>query len=106
MAVTVVLAIYATQTKLLQRVYIPHGDDRETLEQHVHPLESFILVPLSVYEKGGAEAVQDLIGQPTTDGHCAVHHKDTGEIIDYVIWDVTVHGNMHPEGHRIVPRGT
>jgi hypothetical protein len=106
MALTSVGAIYATQTKLLQRVYIPHGDDREIAEQHVHPMESVLLVPLAVYRDGGAQAVQDLIGKPSTDGYCALHHKDTGEIINHIIWDVTVHGYVHPEGHRVIPRGT
>jgi hypothetical protein len=106
MAVTKVGAIYATQTKLLQRVFIPHGDDREIDEQHVHPKESVLFVPIEVYQTGGAQAVQALIGNPTTDGHCALHHRDTGEIIDNIIWDVTVHGHVHPDGHRVVPRGT
>jgi hypothetical protein len=106
MALTQVGAIYATQTKLLQRIYIPHGDDSEIAQQHVHPMESLLLVPITVYEKGGVAAVQAAVGKSTTDGYCFLHHKDTGEILGAIIWDVTVHGHVHPEGHRVVPRGT
>ena len=107
MAVTQVGAIYGTVSKLLQRVYVPHADDSEIARQHVEPTETLLHVPLEVYRSGGQHAVQQMIGTPTHDGHCEVIHKDTGEVIDRIIWDHTIWDPAlykHPEGHRIVPR--
>lgn len=51
MARTLVGAIYATKSKLLQRVDIPHGDDSEIDQQRVGPGETLVKIPLDVYGK-------------------------------------------------------
>jgi hypothetical protein len=99
MPVTKVGAIYATNSKLLQRIYIPHADDSEIAQQYVHPSESLIAIAIDVYRTGGAVAIQSIIGAPAHNGMCLVIHRDTGEVIDRIIADPEIY--RHPEGHRI-----
>jgi|SRR6516162_866482 hypothetical protein len=100
MAITSIGAIYATKSRLLQRVYIPHDDDSEIEQQHRHPGETLLRVPIETYRSGGAPAVQALIGTPAHDGRCIVRHKITGEILDRIIADPDIY--RHPEGHHVV----
>jgi hypothetical protein len=100
MPVTHIGAIYATKSKLLQRVYIPHDDDSEIEQQHRHPGETLLRVPIETYRNGGAPAVQALIGTPAHNGLCQVIHKGTGQILDRIIADPDIY--RHPDGHRIV----
>ena len=72
MPITSVGAIYATASKLLQRVYIPHANDSEINQQHVGAGETLTTVPLATYRQGGPGAVQALIGTPTFSGRCVV----------------------------------
>jgi len=95
---TKVGAIYATRSKLLQRVYIPDNDS-EIAQQHLHPGETLLEVEIEVYRKGGAEAVQALIGAPSHNGVCRVLHKETGELLDRIMADPDVY--RHPDGHRV-----
>ena len=90
MAVTKVGAIYATQSKLLQRVYVPHADDGEINQQHVGAGETRTTAPLATYQTGGPSAVQALIGTPTFSGRCVVI-DGTNTVIDVVIADPTLY---------------
>jgi hypothetical protein len=99
MPVTQIGVIYATRSKMLQRVYIPDGDDSEIDVQHIHPGEMLIRVPIEVYRGGGADAVQALIGKPAHSGVCRVIHRHTGKIIDRIMADPDVY--RHPDGHRV-----
>src|SRR6266853_6248533 len=72
MAVTSVGAIYATQSKLLQRIYIPSSDDLEIQNQHLGVGETLQLIPIAIYQQGGESAVQAAVGIPEISGRCAV----------------------------------
>ncbi len=72
MPVTQVGAIYATVSKLLQRIYVPDADDSEIAQQHVGAGETLQTVPVSTYRTGGPIAVQAAVGTPTFSGRCAV----------------------------------
>lgn len=96
-------AIYSVRSKLLQRIYVPDAEDDEIDRQYIGAGEALMMVPLDIYRTGGAVALQSLIGEPTSDGYCAVIDKESGEIIERVIWDIELHGNKHPDGHLIVP---
>jgi hypothetical protein len=84
--VTQVGAVYATGSKLLLRVYIPHGDDREIDQQPLGVGESLLRVPLTAYRTGGASAVQALIGPATFSGRCAVVDA-TNTVVNCIIAD-------------------
>src|SRR5215472_4451812 len=99
MPVTKVGAVYATRSKLLQRIYIP-DDDTEIARQHVHTGETQIFIDIEVYRAGGPAAVQAIIGTPAHDGTCRVLHKETSEIIDRIVADPDIY--KHPDGHRVV----
>jgi hypothetical protein len=101
--ITSVAAIYATRSKLLQRICIPHADDAELDGLHLHSGESLKKIPIRIYQSGGPQAIQAEIGIPDHDGQCNVVHKETGEIIDRIIADPDVY--KHPSGHRIVLQG-
>lgn len=98
MALTSIGAIYATQSLLLQRIYIPHADDNEIAQQQVGVGETLINVPLATYEHGGAPAVQNLIGAPTFSGRCAV--VAASAVIDHVIADPALYSD--PRG-QVIP---
>jgi|SRR5882672_12234364 len=104
MAIMSVGAIYATQSKLLQRVYVPSVDDSEIANQHVGVGESIVLIPMSTYVQGGGPAVQAVIGTPTITGICAlVDHTDT--VVGKIIADPEIY--THPiAGHRVVLNDT
>jgi len=101
MAVTSVGAIYATQSKLLQRIYVPHASDAEIDQQYVGPGESMVYVPANLYLQGGQDAVQTFVGAPTFSGRCAVVDKSTNVVIDHIIADPAIY--THPNGHRVIP---
>ena len=98
MAVTQILAIYATKSLLLQRIYIPHADDSENGQQHVAKGESTVLLPLSMYAEGGPQAVQAAIGQPLISGHCVVVDHNN-QIIDHIHADPELYSD--PRGRVI-----
>jgi hypothetical protein len=100
MPITQVGAIYATRSKLLQRIYIPHADDSEIAQQHVGPGESLLTLPLGTFEAGGPPAVQRTIGTPAHNGHCKVIHKSTGKVVERIIADPELY--KHPDGHHVV----
>ncbi len=96
MPVTNVGAIYATQSKLLQRVYVPHADDSEIAQQHVAAGETLLNVPIATYLTGGQSAVQAAIGVPTFSGRCAVV-DGTNTVVDAITADPVLY---------VDPRGT
>lgn len=89
MPVTRVGVIYATVSKLLREIHVPHEDDSE-LDQYYKTRvlvdgESFASVPVDVYAAGGAQAVQAAVGAPTFSGRCAV--VADGVVVDHVVAD-------------------
>jgi hypothetical protein len=94
MPVTQVGAIYATGSKLLQRVYIPHADDSEIAQQHVGASETLLNVPIATYRTGGSAAVQALIGTPTFSGRCAVVDKNTNLVVDLLVADPAIYTDV------------
>jgi len=104
MALTSVGAFYATVSKLLQRVYIPHGDDSEIAQQPITAGESLLLVPLATYQQGGAPAVQALIGTPSITGFCAIVDPNSRLVIDHFIADTAIYNGgsgKRPDGNLI-----
>jgi hypothetical protein len=99
MPVTQVGAIYATVSKLLQRVYIPHADDSEIDQQHVGASESLLKVPIATYKTGGPPAVQAAVGTPTFSGACAVV-DNTNTVISTIIADPTIYAD--PGGNTVM----
>jgi hypothetical protein len=100
MPVTQVGAIYATVSKLLQRIYIPHADDSEINQQAIAAGETLLLVPIATYQSGGAPAVQALIGTPTFSGRCAVVHPTTKLVLSHIIADPAIYSD--PSGNLII----
>ncbi len=104
MPVTQVGAIYATTSKLLQRIYIPHADDSEINQQHVAAGETRTTVPAVTYQQGGAAAVQALIGTPTFSGRCVVV-DGTNTVVDAVVADPALYtdsrGTVMAHDHAI-----
>jgi hypothetical protein len=96
MPVTHVGAIYATVSKLLQRVYIPHADDSEIAQQYVAVGESVVNIPIATYQQGGAVAVQSLIGAPSFSGRCAIVSGAslTGTVLDIVTADPALYTDL------------
>jgi hypothetical protein len=92
-------AIYATQSLLLQRIYVPTNSDSEIAQQYVAPGESIISVPLATFQQGGAAAIQALIGIPTFSGRCAVVNS-SNVVIDHVIADPALYTD--PRG-QVIP---
>jgi hypothetical protein len=105
MALTSVGAIYATQSLLLQRTYIPHTDDSEINRQPIFAGETLLLVPLATYQQGGVSAVQALIGTPSITGNCVIVDPVSKLVVDRMIADVAIYnggsGTM-PDGHLVV----
>ncbi len=87
MPITQVGAIYATGSKLLQRVYIPHADDSEIAQQPVGVGEALLNVPIATYQTGGPGAVQGVIGIPNFSGRCVVVDPNSNLVIDVVVAD-------------------
>jgi hypothetical protein len=100
MPVTQVGAIFATASKLLQRVYIPHADDSEIPLQHVGAGETLLNVPIATYRTGGAAAVQSVIGTPTFSGRCVVVDKNTNLVTNAIIADPAIYAD--PSGNTVM----
>ena len=98
-AVTSIGAIYATKSKLLQRVYIPSFDDAEIDNQHVHPGETLTRLPLDLYVPGGAAFCQSIIGVPTFSGRCVVV-DDNNVIVDAITADPDIYWDARG---RVIP---
>lgn len=98
-------AIYATASKLLQRIYIPSVSDAEIAQQFVAAGETLLNVPLATYQQGGIAAVQALVGTPTFSGRCAVV-DGTNKVIDHIIADPLLYtdprGQVIPHDHTII----
>ena len=101
MPVTKVAAIYATRSKLLQRIIVPDNDDKELDQYPPGEGESVAFIPIDTYRKTGAIGAQEIIGQPTFSGVCAVVDKDTNLVIDRIIADPELYAS--PEGHAVIP---
>jgi hypothetical protein len=100
MPITQVGAIYATGSRLLQRIYIPHADDSEIEQQHVASGETLRRVPLALFRDGGPPALQALIGAPMFSGRCALVHKTSKVVIDVIIADPALYAD--PDGHLVI----
>lgn len=98
---TLVGAIFATKSKLLQSIYIPDKDDGEIDLVKINPGETLIKLPIAIFQDGGPVAVQEAVGQPTFSGRCAVVHKKDNAVIDVIIADPDVY--HHPDGHHVIP---
>jgi hypothetical protein len=96
MAITSVGAIFSTQSKLLQRIYIPSLEDSEISAQFVGNGETMTLIPISIHQLGGSAGVQAAIGAPTFSGRCAVV-DGTNTVIDLIVADPAIYAD---------PRGT
>src|SRR5208282_567038 len=92
--------IYATVSKCLQRVYVPHADDSEIAQQHVGLGESIFNVPYLTYVNGGAAACQAAIGTPAHSGRCAVVNPSTGAISKFIMADPAIYAD--PDGHHVI----
>jgi hypothetical protein len=101
MAVTQIGAIYATGSKLLQRVYVPSVNDSEIDAQHIGAGETLTHVPLATYQAGGSVAVQAALGAPSISGRCAVV-DNTNMVVDHIIADLAVFGATDPQGRLLV----
>jgi hypothetical protein len=99
MPITSVGAIYATNSKLLQRIYVPHGDDSEIAQQFVAAGETLVSVPLAIYQSGGVLAVQSAIGTPTFSGRCVVVNN-ANSVIDAILADPAIYSD--PRG-QVIP---
>ena len=99
--ITSVAAIYATNSKLLQRIVVPDNDDAELDQYPPGPGESLLLVPIENYRVTGAVGAQEVIGPPTFSGVCAVVDKDTNLVIDRIIADPELYAS--PDGHAVIP---
>ena len=84
--------IFAGQSKLVQRIYIPSLDDSEIAQQFVGPGEQLTTMALSVYQIGGADAVQVAIGAPTFSGRCAVVNPQN-IVVDVIIADPALYAD-------------
>ena len=91
--------IYATGSKLLQRIYLPHASDDEIDRQHVGAGETLVRVPMEIFRRG-QDAIQAFIGTPAHSGVCCVVHKETKRVIDRIIADPELY--QHPDGHHII----
>jgi hypothetical protein len=98
MAFASVGAIYATVSKLLQRIYIPHADDSEIVQQPIRSGETLLYIPIATFQSGGAQAIQAIIGIPTFSGRCAVV-DGTNTVIALIIADPAI--NIDPRGQSI-----
>jgi hypothetical protein len=98
MAITSIGAIFATNSKLLQRIYIPHADDSEISQQPVASGETLIAVPLATFQSGSVPAVQAAIGAPTFSGRCAIVDA-TNKVIDHLTADPALYTD--PRGQVI-----
>lgn len=92
MAVTSIGVIFAGQSKLVQRIFIPSGDDSEIAQFVAGPGERKTTMALSVYQNGGVDAVQAAIGAPTFSGRCAVVDA-TNIVIDLIIADPALYND-------------
>jgi hypothetical protein len=101
MAVTQVGAIYATVSKLLQRVYIPHANNSEIAQQFIAAGETLLNVPIATYQTGGQAAVQALIGAPSFSGRCAIVDKTTSFVLDVIVADPVLYAD--PNGNHVIP---
>jgi hypothetical protein len=110
MALTSVGAIYATGSKLLQRIYVPHADDSEIAQQHVASGETLMTVSLATFQSGGQAAIQALIGTPNVSGsgfsnstgRCAV--ANSGTVSAVIVADPALYTD--PGGGTVVPHNT
>ena len=93
-------AIYATGSKLLQRIYVPDYDDGEIAQQYVGPGKSLMLVPIETFRSGNHTAIQALFGAPAHSGRCAPVRKSTMTVIDLIIADPALY--HHPDGHLTI----
>jgi hypothetical protein len=84
--VTQVGAIYATGSKLLQRVYIPSVSNAEIAQQFIATGESLMIVPITTWRTGGEIAVQAAIGTPTFSGRSVVIDK-ANVVTDAIVAD-------------------
>jgi hypothetical protein len=100
MALTSVAAIYATGSLLLQRIYIPSGDDNEINLQHVGAGETLVRMPLSTYQTGGPVGVQAAIGIPSFSGRCAVVDGTTNTVTEHIIADPAIYSDL--QGRAVV----
>jgi hypothetical protein len=91
-------AIFATGSKLLQRIYIPSFNDAEIDQQFVGPGESLLKIRSNVYTNGGVPAVQAAVGTPTFSGRCAVVDVTT-KVIDHITADPILYTD--PRGQLI-----
>jgi hypothetical protein len=98
MALTSVGAFYATQSLLLQRVYIPYADDSEIDSQPIQQGETLLKVAIATYQSGGAPAIQALIGTPTINGICAV--VNGGLVSAMIIADPALYSD--PAGGEVI----
>jgi hypothetical protein len=109
MALTSVGAFYASQSLLLQRIYIPDADDSEINLQPLFPGETVLLVPIETYRTGGPAAIQALVGKPhvtgnglsNASGRCAVVDKASGLVVDNIIADPALYAD--PSGGLVIP---
>lgn len=99
MSITNVGAIYATVSKLLQRVYVPSLSDAEISQQYVADGETLQNVSLAVFQKGGLVAVQAAIGVPSISGRCAII-DGTNVCIDVIIADPAIYAD--PNGNQLI----
>ena len=63
-----VAAIYATKSKHLLRIYVPHEEEDEDVQfnrQHLRSGETLIRVPMEVFQSGNHTVIQDIIGNPS-----------------------------------------
>jgi hypothetical protein len=105
MPVTQVGVIFATVSRLLQRVYIPSIDDSEIAQQFMAAGESLLRVPLTTYQAGGVAAMQASVGTPTFSGRCVVI-DGTNKVIDAIIADPVLYtdprGQVIPHDHAMI----
>ena len=90
--------IFAGQSKLVQRIFIPSLDDSEIAQFVAGPGERKTTMALSVYQDGGPAAVQATVGTPTFSGRCAVVDQ-TNTVIDLIMADPTLYSD--PRGQVI-----
>ena len=101
MSITKVAAIYATGSKLLQRIVVPDYDDKELDRYPPGQGESVVFISIDTYRKTGAIGALEIIGPPTFSGVCAVVDKCTNLVIERIIADPEIYA--HPDGHAVIP---